>query len=202
MKILHIDSSPTGDHSYSRRISAKLVEKLKSENANATIIHRDLVAQSLPHLDPFTIGALYAPAEGRSDAQTAALANSDQAVKELMDADTVVIGSPMHNFGISSQLKSWIDHIVRAGATFHYTAEGPKGLVPPGKKVYIVAARGGVYSEGPYKAYEHQDSYLKAVLGFIGLTDITIIPVEGVSMGLEAAEKAVSQAEAAIAQAA
>jgi FMN-dependent NADH-azoreductase len=202
MNILHIDSSPAGDHSYSRKLSASLVDKLKSDNPGATVVYRDLVANPLPHLDPFMLGALFAPAEGRSEAQTKALANSDQAVKELMESDTIVIGSPMHNFGISSQLKSWIDHVVRAGLTFHYTAEGPKGLVPPGKKVYIVVARGGVYSEGPYKAYEHQDSYLKAILGFIGLTDVTVIPVEGVSMGPEAAAKAVAQAEAAVAKAA
>jgi FMN-dependent NADH-azoreductase len=202
MNILHVDSSPAGDHSYSRKISAALIEKLKSSHPDATTVYRDLVANPLPHLDPFMLGAMFAPAEGRSEEQMKALANSDQAVKELMEADTIVIGSPMHNFGISSQLKSWIDHIVRAGVTFHYTAEGPKGLVPSSKKVYIVAARGGVYSEGPYKAYEHQDSYLKAILGFIGLTDVTVIPVEGVAMGPEAAAKAVSQAEAAVAKAA
>ena len=202
MNILHIDSSPAGEKSYSRKLSAALVEKLKSKDGNAKVFRRDLVADPLPHLDPFMIGALYAPAEGRSDEQKMALAKSDAAVKEVMEADAIVIGSPMHNFGISSQLKSWIDHIVRAGATFHYTAEGPKGLVPAGKKVYVIAARGGVYSDGPFKVYEHQDSYLKAVLGFIGLTDVAVIPIEGVSMGPEAAGKAVASAEAAIANAA
>ncbi len=199
MKILHIDSSVTGDHSFSRRFSASLVQKIKNGSQDATVIYRDLATNPLPHLDPLTVGALYAPEEGRTPEQIKAMANSDVAVKELLEADIIVIGSPMHNFGISSQLKSWIDHVVRRGVTFNYGANGPEGLVS-GKKAYIVAARGGIYSEGPYKAYEHQDSYLKAVLGFIGIRDIEVIPVEGVSMGQEAQDEAVAKAEAAIAQ--
>jgi FMN-dependent NADH-azoreductase len=119
-----------------------------------------------------------------------------------MDADVIVIGSPMYNFSISSQLKSWIDHVVLPGKTFKYTDKGPVAGLPAGKKTYLVMARGGVYSEGAMKGYEHQDSYLKAILGFIGLTDITVIPVEGVAMGPEAQGKAVATAEAAIQQAA
>jgi FMN-dependent NADH-azoreductase len=202
MNILHIDSSPAGDHSFSRKFSASLVEKLKAEHSDATVTYRDLVANPLPHLDPFMLGALFAPAEGRSEEQRKAVANSDTAVRELLAADVIVIGSPMHNFSISSQLKSWIDHVVRAGMTFHYTAEGPKGLIPAGKKVYIVVARGGVYSEGPYKAFEHQESYLKTILGFMGLTDITVIPVEGVALGPDAVAKAETSASAEIAKAA
>jgi FMN-dependent NADH-azoreductase len=202
MKILHIDSSPAGEHSYSKRFSASLVEKLKAENPGSTVVYRDLAASPLPHIDPFMLGALFAPAEGRSAEQTTALAKSDEAVAQLLEADTIVIGSPMHNFSISSQLKSWIDHVVRKDLTFHYTAEGPRGLVPSSKKVYIVAARGGVYSAGPMKSLEHQDSYLKSILGFIGLTDVTVIPVEGVSMGPEGLAKAVETAEAEISKAA
>ena len=202
MNILHIDSSPSGAESFSRRITGELVEKLKQETPGATVTHRDLVAQPFPHIDPAKLGAMFLPDDKRTPEQAKIMANSDAAIKELFAADTIVIGSPMYNFSIPTQLKSWIDHVVLPGKTFNYSDHGPVGALPSGKKVYIVVARGGVYSEGQMKALEHQDSYLKAILGFIGLTDVTVIPVEGVSMGAEAQSKAVASAEAAIAKAA
>ena len=202
MNILHIDSSPSGPNSFSRRISAELVEKLKQETPGATVTYRDLVAAPFPHIDSAKLGSMFVPDDQRTQEQAAIMANSDAAIKELFAADTIVIGSPMYNFSIPTQLKSWIDHVVLPGKTFNYSDKGPVGALPASKKVYIVVARGGVYSEGQMKALEHQDSYLKAILGFIGLTDVTVIPVEGVSMGPEAQGKAVASAEAAIAKAA
>ncbi len=202
MNILHIDSSPAGDKSFSRKFSAALVEKLKTQNPGATVIYRDLATTPLPHIDPDMLNALFAPADTHSAAQKEALARSDKAVQELLAADAVVIGAPMYNFSIPSALKAWVDHVIRKGLTFEYTAEGPRGLIPAGRKAFIIASRGGIYSEGATKAFEHQDSYLKAVLGFIGFTDITVIPVEGLAYGDEAVAKAVAGAEERVAKAA
>jgi FMN-dependent NADH-azoreductase len=156
---------------------------------------RNLAKEALPDVeDAFVTGRMLAP-DKRSAAETEALALSDVLVTELMAADVVVLATPMHNFGISASVKKWIDQIVRPGLTFSYSDKGPMGLVQ-GKKTVLVLARGGIYSEGPMKPYDFQEPYLRTVLGFIGMTDVEVIRIEGVAMGDDAVRKAVTSAQA------
>ncbi len=200
MNILHIDSSPAGDKSYSRKYSAELTQKLLAKNPGAHVTYHDLANHPLPHVDPLMLDAMFTPPEHHNDAHKKAIASSDKATAEVLAADIIVIGAPMYNFSIPSALKAWIDNIVRNGKTFAYGEKGPHGLIPPGKKVYLVVSRGGMYSEGPYKAFEHQDSYLKAILGFIGLTDVEVLVAEGTAMGPDAVAKLAVDAEAQLAK--
>ncbi len=154
---------------------------------------RDLAGEPLPHIDESFAVNLVQPADGLSAAQRATLARSDAVVQEFLAADVIVIASAMINFGVSSTLKAWVDHLARPGLTFSYSDKGPEGLAK-GKKVYLVQARGGVYSAGPAKALDFQEPYLRGVLGFLGVTDVEAILVEGVAFGPEAAEKAVNAA--------
>jgi len=193
--ILHIDSSPLGDRSISRKLTAQTLIELKVKHPESTILTRDLAANPLPHLDGATIGAFFTPPDQRTATLHEAAKLSDEAIDELIAADIIVIGAPMWNFGIPSSLKAWIDHVVRAGRTFKYGAAGPESLLSKDKKVIIVSSRGGMYSESPMKAMDYQETYLRAVLGFIGLTDVSFIRAEGVGMGEEAAKSAVHLAE-------
>lgn len=199
--ILHIDSSPLGERSASRKLTSETLAGLQARHPDSHIIRRDFGSEPLPHLDGLTIGAFFTPADQRNPALQDAIKRSDQAVDEVLAADTIIIGAPMWNFGIPSSLKAWIDHIVRAGRTFTYGASGPEGLVPKAKKVIIVSARGAVYSQGPMQAMDFQETYLKTILGFIGLTDVTIIRSEGAALGEEAAKTAARGAEAQLAEA-
>lgn len=193
--VLSIETSPLGDHSVSRKLSAKILTELMIKHPNIQVVTRDLAASPLPHLDGMTVGAFFTPPNQRSEAQNQALTLSDACVDELIAADVVVIGSPMWNFGIPSSLMAWIDHVIRAGRTFQYGANGPESLLPPGKKVIIASSRGGVYSSGPMQAMDHQETYLKTVLGFIGLHDVSIVRAEGVSLGEDAVKNAMAAAE-------
>ncbi|WP_020168369.1 MULTISPECIES: FMN-dependent NADH-azoreductase [Methylotenera] len=193
--VLHIDSSPLGDHSVSRKLTAKVLAELKVEHADTQIVRRDLVATSLPHLSGVTVGAFFTPPDQLNETLNEALKLSNELVDELFAADVIVIGAPMWNFGIPSSLKAWIDHIARAGRTFKYGASGPESLLPAGKKVIIVSSRGGIYTSGPMQVMDHQESYLKAILGFIGLHDVSIIRAEGVLMGEAAVSAALQSAE-------
>ncbi len=193
--ILQIDSSPLGERSVSRKLTAKVLAELKAKHPDAKIVTRDFGANPLPHLDGLTLGAFFTPPDQRNPALAEAVKLSDQAIDEVLAADVIVIGAPMWNFGIPSSLKAWIDHIVRAGRTFQYTATGPASLLAPGKKVIIVSARGGVYSDGPFKVMDYQETYLRAVLGFIGITDISFVRAEGVAMGDEAVKNALQSAD-------
>ncbi len=159
------------------------------------MVHRDLEAHPLPHINSAWVGAVFTPADAQTAEQKATLAASDTATAQLLAADAIVIASGMNNFGIPSTLKAWVDHIVRMGKTFKYTPEGvPTGLVPAGKKLYLVDARGGIYSGVPFN---HQLPYLKDILGFIGITDVTEIVAEGLAYGPDAAAKAMADAMAA-----
>ncbi len=191
--ILLITSSPRGDASYSTRIARTLAGKLASREADATITVRDLTAAPVPHIDDTFATARAIPPERLTSPQKAVLDLSDTLVEELSGADVVIIAAAMINFGIPSNLKSYIDHVLRPGKTFKYTEKGPEGLLR-GKKVYLVLARGGVYSQGFMQSLNFQDPYLKAVLGFIGLADVEVIAAEGVAFGPEAAEKSVNAA--------
>ncbi|MDI1299579.1 FMN-dependent NADH-azoreductase [Methylotenera sp.] len=193
--VLNVETSPLGDYSVSRKLSAKVLAELKEKYVETQIVTRDLTTSPLPHLSGLTVGAFFTPPEQRNEAQIEALKLSDELVDELFAADIVVIGAPMWNFGIPSSLKAWIDHIARAGRTFKYGANGPESLLPPGKKVFITSSRGGVYTSGPMEVMDHQESYLKAVLGFIGLHDVTFIRAEGVAKGEDAVKNAMETAD-------
>ena len=190
-KVLLITSSPRAD-SHSTRVARELAGKLAS-SPGSTLTTRDLRSQPLPHIDDSFAVARNTPSDQLTSAHKSTLAQSDQLLSELFAADTIVIAAAMVNFGIPSGLKAYIDHVVRPGVTFRYGEKGPEGLLK-GKKVYLVVARGGVYTQGPMQALNFQDTYLKAALAFIGVTDVEVIPVEGVAFGPEAAEKALNGA--------
>lgn len=191
-RILFVTSSPRGAASLSTKVATALVDRLQAQSPGV-VVHRDLAAQPLPHIGEDFLAAQALAAEARSPAQQAALALSDTLVQELFAADTIVIASAMINFGLASTLKSWFDYLLRAGVTFRYDETGAHGLVS-GKKVYLVEARGGVYSDGPAKPFDFQEPYLRHLLGFIGLADVEAIAVEGVAYGPDVAEKAVAGA--------
>ena len=191
--ILLVTSSPRGAASHSSRLARSLAERLASGEAGSKLVIRDLSREPLPHIGEDFVTAQATPAAQRSAAQSAAVALSDRLIAEVQAADVLVIASAMINFGIASTLKTYIDHLLRAGSTFRYTENGPEGLVK-GKKAYIVQASGGVYSQGPLQAYNFQDTYLKRVLGFIGISDVEVISIEGIALGAEAAEKALQAA--------
>jgi FMN-dependent NADH-azoreductase len=188
--ILYITSSPRGDASYSNQTAQRLVDELRGNCPNAKVVLRDLAREPLPHIDQDFIEATRSASGPRSERQRAILAHSDALVDELLAADVVVIAAAMVNFSVPSTLKSWIDYIARAGRTFKYTAAGPQGLAT-GKRVVIVAATGGIYS-GDNAGFDFQLPWLKAVLGFLGMTDVEVIRVEGTAFGAEAADKAVA----------
>jgi FMN-dependent NADH-azoreductase len=156
---------------------------------------RNLAKEPLPDVGEAFVTGRVLSEDKRSAAETAALVLSDVLVGELMAADVLVLATPMHNFGISASVKAWIDHIVRPGLTFSYSDKGPLGLVQ-GKKVILVLARGGIYAEGPMKQYDFQEPYLRTVLGFIGMTDVEVIRIEGVALGEDALRNAVTSAKA------
>jgi FMN-dependent NADH-azoreductase len=190
--ILLLLSSPRPD-SYSSQVAHALVADLKRQNPNANIVIRDLTHDPIPHVDGDFVEAVRSAEGAKNETQKAIVARSDALVDELLAADTVVIAAPMYNFGIPSTLKAWIDQVCRAGRTFSYGEKGIEGLAK-GKRAFLVLARGGLYSTGPFQAFEHQGTYLKAVLGFIGITDVETIDVEGVAYGPDAARKSVNDA--------
>lgn len=194
--ILLLTSSPRAE-SLSTPIAVDLAEKLKGQKPGSVVVRRDLAANPLPHIDDLFTGAIRKPAEARTAEEIAAIKTSDELVAELFAADTIVISTGLINFNIYSSLKTWIDNVARAGVTFKYTESGPVGLVT-GKKVYVVLASGGVYSQGPAVPLNHAVPYLKSVLGFLGITDIETIYVEGLAFGPEAAEKAIGAAKSRV----
>ncbi|KPF41827.1 FMN-dependent NADH-azoreductase [Rhizobium sp. AAP43] len=190
--ILLITSSPRGSESLSNSVAQDFADKLKAQSG-ATIVHRDLAESPLAHVDGTFTAAIRKPADTRTAEESQAAEISDALVAELLAADTIVIGTGLINFNIYSSLKTWIDHVARAGLTFKYTENGPVGLAT-GKKAYLVLASGGVYSSGPAAAMNHAEPYLKTVLGFLGIELVETIYVEGLAYGPEAAEKAVAAA--------
>ena len=194
MNILHVTSSPRGSVSYSNRVAANVLDELRARDPGATVTVRDLALEPLSHIGEDFVAATRSPNGPQTDAQRALLARSNELVDELLAADVIVIAAPMINFTIPSNLKAWIDYVARAGRTFRYSEKGPEGLVK-GKQVILVAARGGVYADAG-KALDFQLPYLKSVLGFLGITDIEVLEVEGTAYGPDAAEKAVAAATA------
>lgn len=185
MKLLHIDSSSLGNASVSRQLTASVVEAWRRARPGLEVAYRDLALAPPAHLSGEIIGG-------------ADRALTNELLEEFLAAEVVVIGAPMYNFGVPTQLKAWIDRIVQAGHTFRYTENGPVGLVG-GKTVVIASSRGGVYSESEQmSALDHQESFLRTVLGFIGVTDVRIVRAEGVAMGPEARAKALEMAQGQI----
>jgi len=193
-KLLVINSSPMGDNSVTRQLNAAFVEKYQDAYRNVEVIERDVSALNLPHLDGEILGAFFTASQDRNDVQAAHVKRSDDLIAEFKEADAVVIGAPMHNFGIPSTLKAYIDHIARAGETFKYSENGPVGLLAD-KPVYIIAARGGDYSENGNPHLDFVLPYLKQVMVFIGIENITLIQANGIAMGAEAAANAIAAAK-------
>jgi FMN-dependent NADH-azoreductase len=182
MKLLHIDSSILGDNSVSRSLSAAIVQKQRAIHPGLEITYLDLAANTPMHLSLAHIGA-WSGNTPSDPAVQADLAATSAYIDDLFAADIIVIGAPMYNFAIPTQLKAWIDRVLVAGKTFKYGANGPEGLLPAGKKVFVASSRGGAYAQGTPTAFlDHQETYLKGALAFIGLTDVTFIRAEGVAM--------------------
>ncbi len=195
--ILHINSSVRNQGSISRQVTGEFIDQWKAAHPADQVVERDLASSPVPHLTEQMLGAFFTPADQRSPEQANTVKVSDALVAELFAADVILIGAPMYNFSISSTLKAWIDHVARAGVTFKYTETGPLGLLQ-GKKVYIFTSRGGIYSEGPGKSMDFHETYLRGVLGFIGLTDITFVHTEGLALGEEASANALTNTRATI----
>lgn len=194
MQLLHIDSAITGAQSVSRQLTAQTVAAWQAQHPGTHVSYLDLAANAPAHFTSDAMAPRTGQTEGLSAAQQRENAISEQLVSQFLAADVVVIGAPLYNFGIPSQLKAWIDRIAQPGRTFHYTANGPEGLAT-GKTVIVVSSRGGVYStsEGG-RAMEHQESYLQTVLGFFGVTDVRFVRAEGVAMGEDAKAAALAAA--------
>jgi len=199
MKLLHIDSSVLADNSVSRQLTANTVAQWRANHPGTTVDYLDLAASAPSHLNADSLGfRLPANAEGLSDVQKRENALSEALVSQFLAADVIVIGAPLYNFSIPSQLKAWIDRVAQVGRTFKYTENGPVGLAA-GKTVIVASTRGGVYStsEGG-RAMEHQESYLQTVFGFFGITDVRFVRAEGVAMGDAAKAQALATADQAI----
>lgn len=193
MKILQIDSSPLGDASVSRQLTKATVEAWRARYPQAELVRRDLVANAPEHLTAERLAVIKFGKDAElTPAQAEERALIDAIVEEFLSADVVVIGAPMYNFSVPTQLKAWIDRLAQAGRTFRYGETGPVGLAG-GRKVIIASSRGGIYTAG-LEALDHQEAYLRTVLGFIGVTDIDFVRAEGLSMGPEHRERAVAEA--------
>jgi len=198
-KLLFVSSSILGENSKSRALGLDFIDTWKRRHPGTAVVERDLVAETLPHVTGAVLGAALTPAEKRSPEQAETAALADRLIEEIEAADVILLAVPMYNFSVPSTFKAWIDHIVRAGRTFRYGAEGPVGLLQ-NKKVFVVASRGGVYSSGAGKSMDFHEPYLRGVLGFIGLKDVTFIYAEGLNISPETAAGALDGARATIAE--
>jgi FMN-dependent NADH-azoreductase len=194
--LLVINSSAAREASVSRTLVEDAVARLLETNPYAKVVRRDLGANPVPHLSVDTLAGVRGVPVSRAEQGARAL--SDELIAELRDADTIVIGAPMYNFGVTTGLRAWFDHVLRAGETFSYSEAGPKGLLT-GKRVIVIESRGGLYSEGPASAVDFQEPYLRHLLGFIGLTDVTFVHAEKIGYGPEARAAALAGARARIA---
>ena len=199
MKLLHIDSSPLAGASVSRELTRRIVAQWQGAHPGTTVEHLDLAADPPTHLNADSLGfRLGLDADGLTDTQKRENAISERLVSQFLAADVVVVGAPMYNFSVPSQLKAWIDRVAQAGRTFTYTDKGPQGLAG-GKTVIVASSRGGAYSTNPALSFlDHQEAYLKAVFGFFGITDVRFVRAEGVAMGEAAKAKALADADVAI----
>ena len=197
MKLLHVDSSILGPGSVSRHLSASIVAQQQALHPGIEIVRRDLATDPVDHLSGLHLAAAQGVVPEAEPLQRD-LASGQAALEEFLDADIVVVGAPMYNFGIPSQLKAWIDRLAVAGKTFRYGENGAEGLAG-GKTVIVASSRGGFYGADTQAAFlDHQETYLRGVFGFFGITDIDVVRAEGVNLGPEQKQKAVSSALASI----
>jgi FMN-dependent NADH-azoreductase len=198
MKLLHIDSSILGTHSATRELGAALVKSWRERQPNIEVQYLDLAREPFNHLSSELIAARSGPVAAPAPDVQQDIERSEQAVAAFLAADVVVIGAPMYNFSIPSQLKAWIDRVAVAGKTFRYTEKGPEGLAK-GKKVIVISARGGMYGAGsPAAALDFQENYLRGVFGFLGIDDVEFVRAEGLNFGPAQREQAMSAAHGAI----
>ena len=199
MKLLHVDASILGQNSVSRQLSAAIVQRQREAHPGIEVRYTDLGAEPIGHLT----GAHLAAAQGatpESPSLLEDLARGGRALEDFLAADIVVVGAPMYNFSVSSQLKAWIDRIAVAGRTFRYTEKGPEGLAGA-KKVIIASSRGGFYGpQSPASFLDHQESYLRGILGFLGITDLTFVRAEGLNLGADQRQAAIEAATAEVAR--
>lgn len=195
-QLLLITSSLNGSNSKSTALAERYIERLLEAQPDLDVRRRDLAADAPAHLDEATFQAFITPAEDRSNEQRERLRWSDAAIAELQAADVVVLTAPMYNFGVPSTLKSWMDHVARAGITFRYTENGPEGLLT-GKRAVVVSTRGGAYIGTPL---DTQTPYLKTFLGFIGIDQVEFVHAEGLAMGEEQAAKSLEAAQQSLQQ--
>jgi len=179
--ILHITSSPRGEASNSTKLGRTVVDKLLQQYPGSTVVTNDVTGRDYDYMRETHVVAYRSPEDQLTVEQREALQDSDEAVAQMFNADIIVISVPLYNFGIPASLKAWIDHVVRAGKTFSYHTGKPEGMLK-GKKVYLAISSGGIYTDGPMKPMDHAEPYLRFILGFIGLTDITTYRIEGMSM--------------------
>lgn len=180
-QVLHIISSPRSESSVSKKLGNAVVEKITAKYPGSVFKKRDLTNPLFPHLEENHINAFFTPAENRTSEQLESVKLSDTVIAELQEADIIIIEAPLYNFSITSTLKSWLDHIARAGVTFRYNENGPEGMIK-NKKVYLAFSSGGIYSEGERQAYDFVVPYLQKTLGFLGMTDISVVRAEGLSV--------------------
>lgn len=200
LKILHIDSSIRGASSVSRELSAAIVARQMELHPGAQVTHHDLATDPVVPLTSDHVAVMRAGLPPTTCALGEDVSRGNAFIDELFAGDIIVIGAPMYNFSISAQLKSWIDRVIISGRTFRYTEIGPQGLLAASKKVFIASSRGGAYSgNSRFAPLEHHETYLRAALGFIGLTDITVIRAEGLDLGDEAKTAAIATAKSMIA---
>jgi len=200
LKILHIDSSIRGTSSVSRDLSAAIVARQRELHPGAQVIHHDLAVDPVVPLTGDHVAVIRAGLPPKSLALGEDISRGNTFIDELFAGDIIVIGAPMYNFSIPVQLKAWIDRVIVSGRTFRYTEAGPQGLLSPSKKVFIASSRGGAYcGDSPFAALEHHETYLRATLGFIGLTDIIVIRAEGLDCGDDVKKTAIAKAKSQIA---
>lgn len=188
--ILRLTTSLFAEASSSTKLVDTFIDQLRSHHPDSRVIERDLVTAPLPHLDGARVGALFSAPDNRTAEQQAVIAESDALIAELKSADIVVLGLPMYNFGVPSQLKAYFDHLARAGVTFRYSAEGPVGLIGD-RKVYVLATRGGYYQGTPR---DSQTPFVRDFLSFIGIQDVEFVYAEGLNINAETKDKALTQA--------
>lgn len=194
--LLKINASLFSSHGQSSQLTERFVTTWLDNHAGASVVTRDLAAEPVPHLDGARFMSFLAKPEERSAEQQAVVAFSDALIAEVQNADVIVIGLPMYNFGVPSTLKAYFDHIARAGVTFKYTATGPEGLLT-GKKAYILAARGGMYAGTPK---DSQTTYVRDFLAFLGITDVEFVYAEGLNMGDDSKTAALAAAHDQLAE--
>lgn len=194
--VLIIESSARQQDSFSRQLTQQFIQQWHEAHPGDTITVRDLAVSPVPHLDANLLGGWMKPEAQRSAEEQASLQRSNELTDELLAADVLVMAAPMYNFAIPSTLKAWLDHVLRAGVTFKYTESGPQGLLT-GKKAYVLTARGGIYAGS---TADHQEPYLRQVMAFVGIHDVTFIHAEGMNLGGDFQEKGLNQAKARLSE--